>query len=62
MRVFKDNNLEIKDICCLFLGKYSDKTNIRKSRNIVNIPNFFRNDVQIINKGCHGFDINDLKF
>lgn len=60
--VFKDNDLEIKDICCLFLGKYSDITNIRKSRNIVNIPNFDRNDVQIINKGCHGFDISDLNF
>ena len=53
--------LKIKDICCLFLGQYSDKTSIRKSR-IVNIPNFFRNDVEIINKGCRNFDINDLNF
>lgn len=60
--VFEKNNLKIKDICCLFLGKYSDKTSIRKSRNIVNIPNFFRNDIKIINKGCHDFDISDLNF
>lgn len=61
VNVFEESNLKIKDICCLFLGKYSDKTNIRKSR-IVNIPNFFRNDVEIINKGCRDFDINDLNF
>jgi hypothetical protein len=62
VKVFNENNLKIKDICCLFLGKYSDKTNIRKSRNIVNIPNFCRNDVKIINKDCRGFDISDLNF
>lgn len=60
--VFEQNDLKIKDICCLFLGKYSDKTGNRKSRNIINIPNFFRNDVRIINKGGHGFDISDLNF
>lgn len=61
VHVFEEEGLKIKDICCLFLGQYSDKTNIRKSR-IVNIPNFFRNDVEIINRGCHGFDITDLNF
>jgi len=61
VEVFEKNNLKIKDICCLFLGKYSDKTSIRKSYT-VNIPNFFRNDIQIINKGCHNFDISDLNF
>lgn len=61
IKVFEENNLKIKDICCLFLGKYSDKTTIRKSR-IVNIPNFFRNDVEIINRGCRNFDISNLNF
>ena len=60
VNVFKKNDLKIYDIR-LFLGKYSDRTNIRKSRT-VNIPNFFRNDVQIINKGCNGFNISDLNF
>ena len=61
VNVFEQEGLKIKDICCLFLGKYSDKTNIRKS-NIVNIPNFCRNDIEIINKGYHDFDIGDLNF
>lgn len=61
IRVFEENDLKIKDICCLFLGKYSDKTSIRKSH-IVNIPNFYRNDIKIINKGCRNFDISDLNF
>lgn len=59
--VFKENGLKIKDICCLFLGKYSDITNNRKSI-FVNIPNFFRNDTQIINRGCRDFDIKNLNF
>ncbi len=61
VEVFEKNNLKIKDICCLFLGKYSDKTSIRKSYT-VNIPNFFRNDIKIINRGCRDFDISNLNF
>ena len=61
VEVFEKNHLKIKDICCLFLGKYSDKTSIRKSYT-VNIPNFFRNDIKIINRSCSDFDISNLNF